>query len=235
MSTQSSQPHVGDIVATYRTKLKDEWTYQAYCGREYVLVPELKRWMLATESGYPENNATRLLRAVHRGDAWLAVVQGILDCALIVFGILLADETNDAGYAIYDFHDLKIDDRLLSWGLDQVLDKLSTRRPELTHIILTFKKRRWAFCPLILDIDMGIDCSFAEQILPFCERQKVNGKGGTADVWQVLIKEALVSDRLKQRLKHAAIIDRTHGDVSKTLSNITLWRLLTFLVLQVSN
>lgn len=51
-------------------------------------------------------------------------------------------------------------------------------------------------------------------ILPFCERKKVNNKGGTASVFQIAVQKEFVSDEIKKHLGKPFKV-RKYGEVSE--------------------
>ncbi|KAF4630836.1 hypothetical protein G7Y89_g7300 [Cudoniella acicularis] len=119
-------------------------------------------------------------------------------------GTLLMD---DNGHLIYEFQKARVTDQELGnaryarGNLQNVLlqSKKGINPESVEKIIAAFEKDRWAFCPVKLKFDMEEDFD-NNHILPFCQRQKVNDKGGTASVFQAIIQEKYVCDEIKKKL-----------------------------------
>ena len=86
--------------------------------------------------------------------------------------------------------------------------------PDAKKIIDKFENAKWAFCPprLELDMDENFERNF---IMPFCRRERINLKGGTASVFQAAIKQEFILDpNLKEALQKTLYHDNDHGMVS---------------------
>lgn len=69
-----------------------------------------------------------------------------------------------------------------------------------------------------------MDANFesSKYILPFCRHEAVNGKGGTATVFQVSIQKQLVIDKnLENAIEESLHTDDNFGEVSTALLNET--------------
>lgn len=206
------------IVDTFKTKLEDEWTRTPNCQVRpgcqclppFISTASLKQWMDRKERGKSETNGKRVLDEVNaiRWTNFLnsgLVFEGDHSCVL-VFSCLLKQ---DQGRLIYIFRNANILDKNLS---DPKLDynplRVKLTRHKALHridnvekIINDFEKNRWAFCPAHLDQELLDNIRFgAKLLLPFCTRDLVNDKGGTASVSQVTVPEKYVSLEIKKHL-----------------------------------
>ena len=211
----------------FKKKL-NEWRRKATCGRHYINPGQLREWMATVESGHKFDNATRLFNEVYsemankgdygprpRSHRILAGDEG----SLIVFSILL-----DLGYGhlveIFhnaDIYDTRIEfaDNYLETHLRERLDRTKislaqsssgeSKDESIDRVIQDFKQARWSFYPARLKFKMPSTLHDRDWILPFSERRRVNDKGGTANVWQVRLREDDVPSDMRM-----AISDSKH-------------------------
>ena len=199
-----------DIRYIFKQKLEKEWKHTAVCGRQFVLTHKLKEWMNTKDHPDHPTNAGRLLTAVY-SDYSKNHIQPVdsedITHYLLVFAILLQ---NDLGSLVHHFTAARIDDSRLPWPLTfQGLRELGDS--ELESVEEIFDQDRWAYCPVKIQSDMKKTSIDARSIMPFCRKQEINGKGGTAQVFQVLIQEHFISPDLQDMITDSRIEDDELG------------------------
>jgi hypothetical protein len=216
-----------DILNTFERKLKS-WRKKTEDHVEFYNVHALQAWMLEIEPGESTNNTELLLYKIRHeiGEhgTFLPRVEDITGRQgeapkVLVFATLLQQKL---GHLIDIFRGGYIDDTNMmdfSKYRDELRNELRRCFPEPDEIIAKFEKARWAFYPVELRIDLR-DLVEHERILPFAKRVPVNGKGGTATVFQVAVWQDLLRDELRQILQPALYEDAVYGPVRfKSIKN----------------
>lgn len=201
------------LLRDYRAKIK-EFTLHGACGRPYILISKLTQW-LRNKDDFEHNTtpAQRLLKAAYRCHhenepvpiSYDSLKAGGSSC-LLVFCILLL---LDYGHLVHRFqregkvdnilpiplYTLRtiLDDYRLGVGMsEEVADQLAAR----------FNKKQWRFCPA--NFETGYPRNFGkDRVLPFCKKQKINSKGGTASLWQVEVPEEFVGPQLRKKVPNS--------------------------------
>jgi hypothetical protein len=211
------------LLREFKRKLTGEWQRRAACGREYVNVFKLQAWMRSTAPGWTIDNFTRLLFEAWRNwgghqPPFRPKAESIStgdQCAVLVFSILLELEH---GHLIKNFQDEKILDKDLEHaGVDYryVVETLQKHNiPDAKRLVERFEEKKWSYCPVIIKHRMSNAFRDGRWVIPFCKRQEVNEKGGTAQVWQVLIQEDFVSREVRDIISGSRIEDADLGPVS---------------------
>lgn len=234
MAEPALSPRSSTVLPTFKVKLAGEWKRKASCGRYYYDTSKLEAWMNITETGCGLSNAARLLNEVYsdstsRNDGFRPSSRLILtgpDSSLLVFGILL-----DLGYGQYVdiFHKAEIVDRKLEdahffyANLKDELSRIKIRRNDgfsgtgnlsiVDKIVDDFDQARWPFCPARIKHQGSAKFhNKGHWILPFCKRKRVNA-GGTAEVWQVSIREDDVPQDMKEAISRFKYHDKDFGQV----------------------
>ncbi|KAI1386093.1 uncharacterized protein F4822DRAFT_305220 [Hypoxylon trugodes] len=203
----------------FRQKLQNEWKFTAYCGREYYCTNNMVEWMLHMDAEKPTTNAGLLLTEVyeslpsrpHRHES-SQISHGERRC-LIVFAILL-----ELGYGHlieafqrYGIVDSKLPDR----GKFDVHFPIKYFKnggaTESNQFWECFQERVWQYYPCALEFRMRATFLDSRYIMPFCKRQPINDKGGTAQVWEVAVQESLVPPKLAEAVKRSKYLDSNHG------------------------
>jgi hypothetical protein len=201
-------------IAEFKDMLK-KCTLQAVCGREYVLVEKLTKWLRSKRPGSHTTYANRLLQAVYRSKSKHAPAPPIpieILChhkggCLLVFSILLELGRGELAHCfqrqgIID-QNLPIDLHTLRTELGRIKTK---ELPDLETLADKFDRMQWRFSPTQLSLYM--DREFPEKrIIPIHRKKKINCKGGTAEVWQILVLEEFVSDDLRQVVESSGFSD----------------------------
>lgn len=208
----------------FRRKLKEEWKQKAVCGRHYVLINDLKKWM--NEKNGVANNCAELLRAEYQDHkrSYQQPLQASQVCSdtegcCLVFGILL---DIGRGNLLDLFHAAKIfDDHLpiADYYYNDLKEQLAEARfsdADISKIVSNFHSSKRAYC--LAELKPRSD-SFhhGKWILPISKKQRINNKGGTAAIWQILVKSEVLPKELKDKVPHAEINDEDFGWVSLRL------------------
>lgn len=220
MSRSASSSVTCNLQQTFQHKLQKDWKRRTACGRFYVDTNSLVAWMNESETDNNLSNAGRLLIEVYprnspRGRTLVSPstkdISSVEDRALLVFGILLELGHGDL---IDLFQRSKIIDKDLSTSQvyrNQLQYELASNGvPDPIGIIDKFERAKWSFCPAI--IRNGKSERFINgTILPYSKRDRVNEKGGTAEVWQVLLQEDVMKQDLKEAIKGSRFKHKEFG------------------------
>ncbi|KAI2466329.1 hypothetical protein F4781DRAFT_406060 [Annulohypoxylon bovei var. microspora] len=204
----------------FHQKLTSEWKSEACCKREYYRSADIVQWMLHKDTTKPTTNAGLLLTEVYQQSNSLNHPESCdisnEDPCLIVFAILL--ELHH-GNLIDVFQRFNIKDKRLP--LREISDtkpfEESLRRrgiPNTKSFLEQFLERMWLYYPCTLEYGMRttfLDPDRGRWIMPFCKRQRINSKGGTAQVWEVAVQESLVPRELAVAAGRSKYKDEEHG------------------------
>ncbi|OBT72265.1 hypothetical protein VF21_07968 [Pseudogymnoascus sp. 05NY08] len=191
--------------ADYRAA-RAKCTKKAACGRDYVLVSKLSLWLKSMV--YPEErtHAGRLLAFAYRNrnpdkPRFPIAVGELFDSrvgCILVFCVLLELGCGDL---IHEFLRHGIYDDLLPIDIYSLREKAASMRMRNSDAFANaFDRLQWKFCPATIEMGMGRE--FHEnQILPFCQREKVNEKGVHSQLWQVAVPEEFVGPMLRAVIK----------------------------------
>jgi len=177
------------------------YTKVAVCGRQYVLVDSLTRWL---KGGSPTTHADKLLAAVYqsRKDPGDPIPSEKLKGCLLVFSILLVLGRGDL---IHAFRRVQIDDRHLPISLQTLqtrISKMELCRKDEDELSAKFNETQWRFCPVKFDLDMDREC-VPDEIMPICRKKNVNDKGGTSGVWIIEVYDEFVATELRSVVPHS--------------------------------
>jgi hypothetical protein len=208
-----------DILQTFRTKLDTEWKREAVPERTYILTSALTAWMLRQDTAEPMTNAARLLHAVYKNHARVQFqymtsdkISQASDRCLLVFAALLELGHGDL---IDIFQHSQILDNFLSlpaYNYEELRHRLQYAGVRnVDGIIHSFDKNRWAYCPAPIKLNMQSTFPGGHWVLPFCKREAINEKGGTAELSQVLIQEDLVPGDLREVIRGSRLKDKQFG------------------------
>ncbi len=216
-----------NALASFKKNLEGDWKREATCERSlssiekrpFYAIDKLTEWMESKDASQV-TNAGQLLMSLHHKDgsdpfriSSESILTGDHRCVL-VFSILLSLDKGDfincfwtAGYV-----DSKLDTSLDDYELRRYLSLSGLSDPD--NLIDRFERVKWSFCPIKLRLNMSESFKGGRWILPFCKRRKINEKGGTADLWQVLVQEDLLPEELKNRIPGSKFDDETYRGVS---------------------
>ncbi|KAL8772818.1 MAG: hypothetical protein Q9209_002163 [Squamulea sp. 1 TL-2023] len=188
-------------------------TMEAVCGRSYVLVAELTQWLRSRiHSDKSTTQVGRLLMTAYPDQILPSSTEQLWEkdnCSLLVFCILLLI---GKGHLIDDFRRHDILDKHLPIPHQQLRTKLQDFRiPDAIRLAADFDEKQWPFCPAKFDLHSGQEYN-EHKILPICKKVKINEKGGTAQLWQIEVKEEFVGHRLKE----AVAFSRYNCSLSET-------------------
>ncbi|KAI1370250.1 hypothetical protein F4677DRAFT_457997 [Hypoxylon crocopeplum] len=202
-----STPASAQIFTTFHHKLQNEWKLKAYCGRDYYRADDIVKWMRRTDTNEPTINAGLLLTEAYKRNSSYIYHLNSADISfgenrcLIVFAILLE---LGCGHLIHVFQRHKfVDERLPELpDAESLLRELSRGRiGNVNEFWTSFQEKMWLYYPCRLKFRMSntfLDPGRGRWIMPFCKRQPVNMKGGTAQVWEVVVPEPLVPHSLAE-------------------------------------
>ncbi|QDS74920.1 hypothetical protein FKW77_004200 [Venturia effusa] len=185
----------------FKAKLDQEWKQRA---REDGLATNCARLL---QVAFAEHT-----RSYHQPLQASQVCSDVDSCCL-VFSILL-----DIGHPeLLDvFHAAKIFDHHLS-SADYYYPELRARLAadsydpgEISKIIADFDRNKRSYC--VAEFKQRSD-SFhnGKWILPICKKERINNKGGTAAIWQILVKSEVLPEELKAAVPHAETDDPEFG------------------------
>src|SRR5215469_16961263 len=212
MSQPTCATHIAPI-AEFRRKL-DSLTKKAACGREFVLVKELMNWL--REPGVPR--ITPLLRAAYGTNIWIPISPERIsesDQTLLVFCILL---DLDYGYLIDKFLEKDIFASLvidMEEYIREYLQNEHIKPDQAADIGRRFEEARWRFLPAHFEFDASHNYG-EKRILPFLKRVPIGegeGKGGTANLWNISVPEEFVGDKLRKKVSSSKFTDEDSGVV----------------------
>jgi hypothetical protein len=228
MRTSSSK----DIQTQFFENLTSEWRFscQNGTGEKYFCVDTtaLGQWMASPCDRSSKKNGVQLVDSISNiflPRTWGSDPEQLLfgnHSHVLVLSCLFALRHERF---IYAFQQFRIDDQALRSGdlydrYQRLMSRLIEKgEPEgvIQTVIDEFEVKKWSFLPAHLDFDLKFDMHFVKgTILPYCERQKVNDKGGTASVDQILVPNAFVSEEWKRHLGQP-FTHSQHGKVRNSL------------------
>ncbi|XTI86035.1 hypothetical protein V2W45_1233385 [Cenococcum geophilum] len=211
MSQPTSATHVAPI-AQFKQKL-GTLTKTAACGREFVLVQELMDWL--GEPGVPR--IAPLLNDAYKCDFnWAPVRPDRIsesEQTLLVFCILL-----DLGYGYLIDKFLEKDMKLsvetdMEAHITEHLQSEGIEHGQAAEIGKRFEEARWRFCPA--QFEFGVSHNYGKKrILPFLKRVPIDegeGKGGTANLWNISVPEEFVGCKLRRKVPSSKFRDEDSG------------------------
>ncbi|KAE9961977.1 hypothetical protein BLS_001043 [Venturia inaequalis] len=202
----------------FKKHLATKWKQKAFCNRTYILTNELKEWM--KEKRGSATNCAKLLhaeyfdhdRTIHH-PIQASDVCSEDECCCLVFSILIEI---GHGKLLDIFHAAKILDSNLHSAdyyyndLRELLSGANIFQTDIDNIIDDFDYSKRAYCPVELKPRSG-RFHHGKWILPICRKRRINNKGGTAALSQILVKSEVLSEDLKEKVPHAAINDVDFG------------------------
>jgi hypothetical protein len=231
------------VLETFRSKFKKEWkqkpicevhrkSYHCHCRRPFISTASLEQWMDEKADGTSKTNGEHLLDEVDPIKLTFSsdprsIFKGNKRCVLVFSCLLMQNH----GQFIYIFQSSEIIDKNLDapkHNRQMLLERLRDHKHEhniddVDAIIDNFEKKKWAFCPARLNDELRGKRFENMLILPFCARDIVNDKGGTASVFQVTVQKEFVSDEIKSHLGQPFKF-RKYGEVS-TIDDKGSWQI----------
>ncbi|KAG4441125.1 hypothetical protein IFR05_003415 [Cadophora sp. M221] len=194
-----------DTTAAFRAfeqALKRRTVTPAYDGaKPFVRVHSLIKWWRGSWDGHDMTQAERLHHAVYANSEGpfgpISASQLSKGC-LRVFSILLDLER---GYLVHKFQNSGIEDSRLPFSnveLHTTIMGMGLENAEARALAEKFHAKQWSFCPIDLSTDMSKNFD-KKYIMPICQKQKINEKGGSATgIYLIEVQEEFVSADLKQ-------------------------------------
>ncbi|KAF2265370.1 hypothetical protein CC78DRAFT_200218 [Lojkania enalia] len=228
------------ILQEFRDLLDKKWKREVVCQcprrprcvckRRIVCVARMEDWMETTAPEHTSTNLTRLLDDLYRMVSRTvfpfeatSVLKRQGRCVRVL-GALLSLGRGDL---IDLFHGAGISDNVVLYntklvGHDQIglLKYLEDNGvSNAMEIIDRFEREISVFCTPSLDMYMELNLENWKEdrrMLPFCKRQRISKKGGTATVYQVAIQKDFVSDpELASALEKSAYKDHEFDEASR--------------------
>jgi hypothetical protein len=212
-----------NLCQTFQEKLARHWKHRAACGRHYIDRAKLIAWMNRVDTDEAMTNAGRLIGEVYCGSRrvpFLPSAKSIStdddDRSLLVFSILLELGRGDL---VDLFQKAKIIDNNLESSEYYYDDLRADLKRNHIHdadgVVDDFERAKWSFCPAVIKHGMRSKFHRGKWVLPFCKRERINEKGGTAELWQILIQEDFVHKELRDAINRSRVHDREFGWVSE--------------------
>jgi hypothetical protein len=146
------------------------------------------------------------------------------DRCVLVFSVLLSQ---DRGGLIDIFQDVGIVDNSLEHsGSDRFRVNLKRELrensiPNPDRVVEEFEQAKWAFLPAPLKVHMQRNFLGGKFVFPYCRRQRINHKGGTAAVYEVVVQKEFfhipdeTADEMKEVLRRSLFEDSEFGEVRR--------------------
>ena len=181
-------------------------TVTALCGRRYVRVSRLIEWMesdaepsrmeILLDYAYPNRRTPQPPLGAED------ICKGQDSCVL-VFAILLELKH---GELIDVFEKRGLRDNRLPISLAELKEKAPS-------IAEDFNREQWAFCPANFDYSYSSQYYHRDRMIPICNKRQINDKGGTAQLWEIVVQEEFVKPRLRERVPKSRFFDDEFGPV----------------------
>ncbi|KAI0451728.1 hypothetical protein F5B21DRAFT_506921 [Xylaria acuta] len=214
----ASPPEGGEVLKSFTDYMRYQWTGEAVGGRKYVRTRRMIEWMRESESNRATANGGLLLDDVygapHKHSSKFPPVdwkQLSNDNCIILFGLLTI---LGYGHLIDVLQRHSIQDYLRKSGeiIEQNMLKDHFESPTgLQKFMDDFERRRWEFSPVKFDLRMDIILEDRRCVLPFCRRQRINLKGGTAKLYEVAVEEDFVQESLRVAIQGSTYNDPDFG------------------------
>jgi hypothetical protein len=172
-------------------------------GRTFVLVYSLVNWLRSLWGNHGVTQAERLHHAVYgKSEGYFDPISSsqLSKGCLRVFSILL---DLDRGDLVHQFQRNGIEDSRLPMSnleeLHTIIKAMGLKGADAKNLAQQFHVKQWEFCPIVLYIEMSRHFD-KEYIIPICQKQKINDKGGSAKgIYLIEVQEEFVSRDLKKR------------------------------------
>jgi hypothetical protein len=199
-----------DPIQLFKEKLAKDFTRISVCGRPYVFVESLQTWLRSAASA-ELRQIDILLFAVYPRPGWAPIkasqISDERECSLLIFSILLE---LDCGKSIDALHRKGVFDSYLSSDStksEPIRNILTENKVDnAAQIAEKFESLRWRYCPAKFELGMARDFG-TNRILPIHKRQAINEKGGTAQVWEIVVPEEFVSPELAKTVSSTKFLD----------------------------
>jgi len=206
----SSQPPTPQIVVAFQDLLEKCRRYN-WKGQEFYHPNDIRRWMRSRDTPDALSNGGKLLRTTFEcaqpNKPFEEINSEHISGSLIVFATLLSIDYK-CGWLVIEFRRHHIDDAALhlehlfhsGHDLLHTLNKHIIDHTRSINIIERFEEERWKFAPASFTFDMDVQFNGDQCILPFCFRDIVNIKGGTANIHRYKIQSDLLDEDFKDAI-----------------------------------
>lgn len=203
-----------DVVAAFYEKLR-RLTHKAVCGREFVRVPALLKWMKDDRTGSRLFNLIRALcgdkdntsnRFLPLGYDGVEIFKN--GCLLLIIALILdlrrsqPDLVGSCEDLLKYFSSIAVIHNpeslsQLKIKLEDVKREAASSLGNVEIFVREFKEKRWKYCPARLNNSSTLKWK-REIILPIVRQRKVSGLGGTASLRHIYVPEDLVHENLRR-------------------------------------
>ena len=197
------------ITRAFQDMLK-RCTKVAVCGRHFILVDKLQKWLRTAKDPSDPEGTTHLDLLLDeafgsRDLPGLPVDSNALlpgdNCCLLIFCIL---QQIGCVKALPFFSRIGNVDRLLPLRLDWVRDTFQAAckddwdlQAKSSSLIDEFFKLQYQYSPAKFNLYHSADWDDEHKVVPICEKNAINKKGGTAELWQIAVPEEFVDHTLR--------------------------------------
>ena len=212
------------IIGEFHRKLK-ECSMRSVRQHRYVRTKSLTQWLLS-EKSFGTSCLDLLLDFAYSQYIMVPLepehVSNGGGASLLVFCILLELGRGDL---IDKFRRQGLTDRLIPFEhtrLESAIEKM--RLPDADSLVHDIFELQWAYCPMIFELNMSRELS-PFTVIPIHQMERINVKGGVAEVWQITVLEDFVDEKLQKvatssRFKTG---DDKLGNVSNSFSTQSLF------------
>jgi hypothetical protein len=210
LENPTNPEHRRAVFCDYQAKLR-ECTVNSACDKPYILVGKLVAWFRSkVGSSTLRTQVDRLLEAVYGSTSQSGTLANSEQisrgegCCLLVFSILL---DLGAGQLLDGFVRHGLVDRRLPIDRHQLCASLKIMGVlDAERLGAGFDGLQWRFCPARFELGESYDWP-EEMVIPICRKEKINNKGGTAQLWRIEIPEEFVGSRLRDVIPGARFYD----------------------------
>ena len=200
-------------------------TLDALHGKQFVLISRLKEWFSSRTTPSSSTQLQKLLWKVYHEHLKISPglpinEDSISRDSLLIFSILLDVDHGDLiqKFRKHSWVDSKLPfhkPELVLWLHDHEIP--TRKREDQESLAERFLSTQWKYS--VLPFQLGDEKTHPQQcILPICQRQTINKKGATADLWEIEVPEEFVGDTLRESVQNSKYASQKgYGTVSAKL------------------
>lgn len=197
------------IIKDFQGVLK-RCTKVAVCGRHFILVEKLQKWLRTAKDPSDPERTTHLDLLLQVAFPTRVLPGSLVDpnallpgdnCCLLIFCIL---QQIGCVKALPFFSRIGNVDRLLPLRPDSVRDTFQAAckddrdlQAKSSSLIDELLKLQYQYSPAKFNLYQGADWDDEHKVVPICEKKSINKRGGTAELWQIAVPEEFVGHTLR--------------------------------------